>query len=226
MARPAPAVGRAVALLDLLLAHPDQRFTLSELVRRTGVSLGSGHAVLAELEAVGYVRRHPISKTYALGPALAVAGAIALRQQPSLGAAIDELAPLARSLDSETLVTAATTDEIVFVAACRTGCAALAERAGRRAGAPRATARGGVHGLGDAGGGGRLAGAGAVARHRTSAGRARPGAHPRLLDRVGLRHPAGVRRDGVLAHGCGGCRPRARRPRRGARPAAHPPRRR
>ncbi len=116
MARPAPAVGRAVALLDLLLAHPDQRFTLSELVRRTGVSLGSGHAVLAELEAVGYVRRHPIDKTYALGPALAVAGAIALRQQPSLAAAIDELAPLARALDSETLVTAATTDEIVFVA--------------------------------------------------------------------------------------------------------------
>jgi DNA-binding IclR family transcriptional regulator len=116
MARPAPAVGRAVALLDVLIAHPDQRFALSELARRAGVSLGSAHAVLAELEEAGYVRRQPATKVYALGPALAVAGAIALRQQPTLAAAIDELPALARALSSEALVTAPTTDEIVFVA--------------------------------------------------------------------------------------------------------------
>jgi DNA-binding IclR family transcriptional regulator len=116
MARPAPAVGRAVALLDVLIAHPDQHFTLSELVRRGGVGLGSAHAVLAELEEVGYVRRHPTTKAYSLGAALAVAGAVALRQQPALAAAIDELAALARDVGAEALVTAPTTDEIVFVA--------------------------------------------------------------------------------------------------------------
>jgi DNA-binding IclR family transcriptional regulator len=43
-------VNRAVGVLDLLVTHPTERFTLSDLVRRTGISLGSAHAVLAVLE--------------------------------------------------------------------------------------------------------------------------------------------------------------------------------
>jgi len=34
VARPAPAIGRTIALLNFLTAHPDERFSLSELARR------------------------------------------------------------------------------------------------------------------------------------------------------------------------------------------------
>jgi DNA-binding IclR family transcriptional regulator len=116
MARPAPAVVRAVRLVDLLVSHPTERFTLSELARRTGVGLGSVHAVLTELEDAGYLSRHPIARTYSLGPALVVAGAVALEQQPALGLAKEEIDAVAAALGVEALVTAPTTHEIVFVA--------------------------------------------------------------------------------------------------------------
>lgn len=116
MARPAPAVNRAIRLLDLLVAHPTERFTLSELVRRTGVSLGSAHAVLAVLEDVGYVSRHRDHKTYALGPALVAAGLASLTAQPAVQVAVDGLDRLAADIDAEVVVTAATDAEIIFVA--------------------------------------------------------------------------------------------------------------
>ena len=116
MARPAPAAARAVQILDLLVTHPDERFTLSELVRRTGMSLGSAHAVLAVLEQSGHVTRHPVTKAYSLGPALVVAGVVALEHLPGIGAARGLLAPLAAELGTEVVLTARTLDEIVFVA--------------------------------------------------------------------------------------------------------------
>lgn len=116
MARPAPAASRAVQILDLLVTHPAERFTLTELVRRTGMSLGSAHAVLAVLERSGHVRRHPTTRAYALGPALVVAGVVALEHHPGIDAARRSLAPLAEDLGVGTVLTARTTDEIIFVA--------------------------------------------------------------------------------------------------------------
>jgi DNA-binding IclR family transcriptional regulator len=116
MARPAPAAARAVQVLDLLVTHPDERFTLTELVRRTGMSLGSAHAVLAVLEQSGHVTRHPVTRAYSLGPALVVAGVVALEHHPGIEAARELLAPLAAELGTETVLTARTVDEIIFVA--------------------------------------------------------------------------------------------------------------
>lgn len=116
MPRPAPAAQRALQVIDLLVAHPGQRFTLSEVVRRTGMSLGSAHAVLHTLEAAGHVRRHPETKTYALGPALVAAGVVALDEQPGIRRAIEAAPELARRLGAEVVVTAATADEIIFLA--------------------------------------------------------------------------------------------------------------
>jgi len=116
MARPAPAASRAVQILDLLVTHPAERFTLTELVRRTGMSLGSAHAVLAVLEQSGHVRRHPVTKAYTLGPALVVAGVVALEHHPGIEAARSALGPLADDLGVSTVLTARTTDEIIFVA--------------------------------------------------------------------------------------------------------------
>ena len=116
MPRPAPAAARAVQVLDLLVTHPTERFTLSELVRRTGMSLGSAHAVLAVLEGSGHVTRHPTTRAYSLGPALVVAGVVALEHHPGLDAARQLLGPLALELGCEVVLTARTVDEIVFVA--------------------------------------------------------------------------------------------------------------
>lgn len=116
MARPAPAVTRAIQVLDLLVTHPTERFTFSELVRRTGMSLGSAHAVLAVLESSGHVTRHPASRTYSLGPALVVAGVVALEHQPGIEAARRLIGPLAAELGTEIVLTARTVDEIIFVA--------------------------------------------------------------------------------------------------------------
>jgi DNA-binding IclR family transcriptional regulator len=105
-----------VQILDLLVTHPDERFTLSELVRRTGMSLGSAHAVLAVLEGSGHVRRHPTTRAYSLGPALVVAGVVALEHQPGIEAGRRLIGPLADDLGTEVVLTARTVDEIIFVA--------------------------------------------------------------------------------------------------------------
>ena len=116
MARPAPAAQRALQVVDLLVAHPGQPFTLSEIVRRTAMSLGSAHAVLATLEAAGYVRRHPTNRTYGLGPALVAAGIVALDTSTGIRHAVDRAPALARRLGTEIVVSAATSDEIIFLA--------------------------------------------------------------------------------------------------------------
>lgn len=116
MARPAPAASRAIGILDLLVTHPTERFTLTELVRRSGMSLGSAHAVLAVLEQSGHVSRHPTTRAYSLGPAMVVAGVVALEHHPAIDAARQAIAPLAAELGVEVVVTARTVDEIIFVA--------------------------------------------------------------------------------------------------------------
>ena len=116
MARPAPAAARAVQVLDLLVTHPNERLTLTELVRRTGMSLGSAHAVLAVLEQSGHVTRHPTTKAYSLGPALVVAGVLALEHHPGIDAGRRLIVPLAEELGTEVVLTARTVDEIIFVA--------------------------------------------------------------------------------------------------------------
>jgi len=116
MARPAPAANRVVQILDLLVTHPTERFTLTELVRRTGMSLGSAHAVLAVLEQSGHISRHPITRAYSLGPAMVVAGVVALDHHPAIDAARKVIEPLAKELGVEVVVTSRTINEIILVA--------------------------------------------------------------------------------------------------------------
>lgn len=116
MARPAPAASRAIQIFDLLVTHPTERFTLSELVRRTGMSLGSAHATLAVLEGSGHVSRNATTRAYSLGPALVVAGVVALEHHPAIDAARQVIEPLAEELGVEVLISARTVDEIIFVA--------------------------------------------------------------------------------------------------------------
>jgi DNA-binding IclR family transcriptional regulator len=94
MARPAPGADRSVAILELLAAHPRDRFTLSEVARRCSLNKATAHALLAALSQRGILLRHPDEKRYSLGPRLVEIGAAAKRGYTAIDfapAALDRL---------------------------------------------------------------------------------------------------------------------------------------
>ncbi len=68
--KPAPAVVRAMQVLEFLTVESSAAPTLSEIARRTGMSKATCHSVLLALGEGGYVRRDPSSLVYSLGPGL------------------------------------------------------------------------------------------------------------------------------------------------------------
>src|SRR3954453_392414 len=120
MARPAPATDRAVAVLDFLAQHPDERFSLSELCRQTGISKGTAHGQVAALLDAGYLLRHPADKRLSLGPALVALGAAAAaRQYEAVDDARPEMRALAAELGVQCVASAAFGGDMVLLA--RTG---------------------------------------------------------------------------------------------------------
>lgn len=101
--RASPPTERVVRVLDFLAGHPEQRFGVSELARRTGLSKPTCLGVVSSLSDAGYLVRDATDKTYRLGPSLITLGhraQEALRVSP---AAREEL----RRLSSRFGVTAA-----------------------------------------------------------------------------------------------------------------------
>jgi DNA-binding IclR family transcriptional regulator len=98
MARPAPGAVRSVAVLELLAAHPDERFTLSEVARRCELNKATAHALLSALTERGVLLRHPAEKRYSLGPALVAIGDAARRGY----SAADFAGPVLRRLAADT----------------------------------------------------------------------------------------------------------------------------
>jgi DNA-binding IclR family transcriptional regulator len=117
VARPALAADRALQVIDLMVAHPTESFTLAEITRRTGINPASAHALTAVMLRSGYLQRHPTQKTYALGPALVASGAAALDQLPAIRAAQAEIGWLSDELQLEVTLSAPTDDEIIVVGA-------------------------------------------------------------------------------------------------------------
>lgn len=115
MARPAPAVERAVAILDFLADHPTDSFSLSELARRLDLNKASTHATLAALVDAGYLLRHPTRKDYHLGPRLMTVGEAARNQFPVVDFARDELRRLSDDLGMECVASTAVADELVIL---------------------------------------------------------------------------------------------------------------
>lgn len=115
MARPAPAVDRAVEILDFLADNPRDAFSLSELARRLDINKATAHAVLNALTDRGYLLRHPVRKDYRLGPRLIAVGEAARAQYPVVEFARDELRRLSQDLGTECVASAAVGDEMVIV---------------------------------------------------------------------------------------------------------------
>ena len=116
MARPAPAIGRTIALLNFLTAHPDETFSLSELARRLEMNKATAHAMLLALTEAGYLLRHPATKSFTLGPALiSVGNAAAARQFEVVDYTRDEMRRLSDDLGVQCVASAAIGEEIVLL---------------------------------------------------------------------------------------------------------------
>lgn len=68
--RSSPPTERVVTILDFLTQHPEQRFSLSELARRTGLAKPTCLGIATTLADAGYLTREDPDKTYRLGPGL------------------------------------------------------------------------------------------------------------------------------------------------------------
>jgi DNA-binding IclR family transcriptional regulator len=68
--RASPPTERVVAVLDFLAGHPHDRFGVSELARRLGLSKPTCLGIVTTLADRDYLVRDPRDKSYRLGPAL------------------------------------------------------------------------------------------------------------------------------------------------------------
>jgi len=101
--RASPPTDRVVAILDFLAGRPTERFGLSELARRVGLSKPTCLGIVTSLADAGYLVRDAADKTYRLGPSLITLGHKAQESMRVSPAAREEL----RRLSAQFGVTAA-----------------------------------------------------------------------------------------------------------------------
>lgn len=98
MTRQSPAVGRIVSILNFFVEHPQQAFTLTQIVKSLRLSRATCHALLVGLVEAGYLYRRP-DKSYVLGPALISLAVNAQQHFSPLAVARQEMRMLADELD-------------------------------------------------------------------------------------------------------------------------------
>lgn len=89
---------RALAILDLLTANPQESFGLTEITRKLGLNKATCHAILTTMSHYGFLVQDPRSKAYRLGPNTVAAGNAAFALFPVLEYARSELETLAQDL--------------------------------------------------------------------------------------------------------------------------------
>src|SRR5829696_7705016 len=92
--RASPPTNRVVAILDFLAGHADERFGVSELARRLGLSKPTCLGIVSALTDAGYLVRDGADKTYRLGPSLIQLGHRAQESMRVSPAARDQLGRL------------------------------------------------------------------------------------------------------------------------------------
>jgi len=129
-----PSAERVVALVEYLAARPGESFGLSELARALHLSKATAHGVMTTLTDAGWLLRHPVDKTYTLGPALIAAGhAAGARQLDLVDHARPAMEALAQSLGVQVVASSVVAREIVLLGtAGRPGPMWLAFTVGQR----------------------------------------------------------------------------------------------
>lgn len=113
--RASPPTARVVAILDFLSRHPQERFGLSELTRRVGLSKPTCLGILSTLVDAGYLIRDDGDKTYRLGPSLITLGHAAQESMRVNPAARAELHALSAAFDTSVGLTAVVDDRITVL---------------------------------------------------------------------------------------------------------------
>ena len=113
--RASPPTARVVAVLEFLARHPHDRFGLSELARRLGLSKPTCLGILTTLTAAGYLVRDDQDKSYRLGPALISLGHTAQESMRVNPAARDELRRLSSTYDTTAALSAVIDDRITLL---------------------------------------------------------------------------------------------------------------
>ncbi|MGV0812466.1 helix-turn-helix domain-containing protein [Mycolicibacterium boenickei] len=113
--RASPPTARVVAILDFLSRHPQERFGLSELTRRVGLSKPTCLGILSTLTESGYLIRDSGDKTYRLGPALIALGHLAQESMRVNPSARSELLALSAAFDTSVGLSAVVDDRITVL---------------------------------------------------------------------------------------------------------------
>ncbi len=113
--RVSPPTERVVAILDFLAEHPHERFGLSELARRIGISKPTCLGIVTTLTAAGYLVRDGKDKTYRLGPALITLGHTAQEAMRVSPAAREQLRRLSTAYDTTAALSAVIDDRITLL---------------------------------------------------------------------------------------------------------------
>jgi DNA-binding IclR family transcriptional regulator len=92
--RASPPTERVTRILDFLAARPDERFGVSELARRLGLSKPTCLGIVTSLSEAGYLVRDTGDKSYRLGPSLITLGHKAQESMRVSPAAREELCRL------------------------------------------------------------------------------------------------------------------------------------
>lgn len=115
MSRPGLAASRSIDIIEFLALFPERGFTLTEIVRATGINIASCHAVLTRLTERGYLTRSEDEKHYSLGYSLIAIGHAASKSQPLVARAAQAAQDLWRELDVPVLLSAVVGEEILAV---------------------------------------------------------------------------------------------------------------
>ncbi|MGB0962808.1 MAG: IclR family transcriptional regulator [Mycobacterium sp.] len=113
--RTSPPTERVIAILGFLSAHPHDRFGLSDLARRLGLSKPTCLGILTTLTAAGYLVRDEEDKTYRLGPTLITIGHTAQESLRVNPAAREELRRLSRTYATTAALSAVVDDRITLL---------------------------------------------------------------------------------------------------------------
>lgn len=113
--RASPPTARVVAILDFLARHPHDRFGLSELARRVGLSKPTCLGIVTTLTQAGYLVREGAEKTYRLGPALIALGHTAQESMRVSPAARVELGRLSEMFAGTAALSGVVDDRITLL---------------------------------------------------------------------------------------------------------------
>lgn len=113
--RASPPTDRVVGILDFLAGRPGERFGVSELARRVGVSKPTCLGIVTSLTDAGYLVRDPADKTYRLGPSLITLGHRAQESMRVSPAAREQLRRLSSRFDATAALSAVVDDRITLL---------------------------------------------------------------------------------------------------------------